>query len=61
MKTSELIKLFGKKGIELVEHGKEHDKYYSPITGKYIRIPRHRSKEIPTGTADRILKDAGLK
>jgi predicted RNA binding protein YcfA (HicA-like mRNA interferase family) len=61
MKTSELIKLFSKKGIELVGHGKEHDKYYSPITGKYVRIPRHRSKEIPTGTADRILKDAGLK
>ncbi|MFQ7528680.1 MAG: hypothetical protein ACLRMN_14720 [Mediterraneibacter gnavus] len=26
-----------------------------------MRIPRHKSKEIPTGTADRILKDVGLK
>lgn len=29
--------------------------------GKDIRIPRHLSKEIPSGTANRILKDAGLK
>ncbi|HJA82059.1 MAG TPA: type II toxin-antitoxin system HicA family toxin [Candidatus Mediterraneibacter intestinipullorum] len=26
-----------------------------------MRIPRHGSREIPTGTANRILKDAGLK
>ena len=29
--------------------------------GKTIRIPRHGSKEIATGTLHRILKDAGLK
>jgi predicted RNA binding protein YcfA (HicA-like mRNA interferase family) len=61
VKTSELLKIFRKNGVTLVSHGREHDKYYSPVTGKYIRVPRHRSKEIPTGTSDRILKDAGLK
>ena len=62
MKVSELIKLLKKsKCCYFVEHGKEHDKWHSTITGKNFRIPRHRSKELPIGTADRILKDAGLK
>ena len=38
-----------------------HEKWYSPITGKEFPIPRHDSKEIATGTLNRILKDAGLK
>ncbi len=61
MKTSELLKILKKGGCFFVEHGKEHDKWHSDITGKDIRIPRHGSKEIPSGTANRILKDAGLK
>lgn len=61
MKTSELIKLLKKNGCFFVEHGKEHDKWYSTKTGRDIRIPRHGSKEIPSGTANRILIDAGLK
>lgn len=61
MKTSELTKMVTKAGCYIVEHGGEHDKWYSPITGKYFRVGRHPSKEIPTGTANRILKDAGLK
>ena len=60
MKASELIKLLKESGCELVEHGKEHDKYYSPVTKQYFRVPRHK-KEIATGTLVRILKDAGLK
>jgi predicted RNA binding protein YcfA (HicA-like mRNA interferase family) len=60
MKTSEVLKLFKRNGIDFVEHGKEHDKYHSATTGKDVRIPRHK-KEIPSGTLRRILKDAGLK
>lgn len=30
------------------------------ITGKQFAVPRHKA-EIPTGTANKILKDAGLK
>ena len=60
MKTSELIKLLKENGCDLVEHGKEHDKYYSPVTRVYFRVPRHK-KEIATGTLNRILKDAGIK
>lgn len=61
MKTQELIKLLKKNGCYFVEHGREHDKWHSDLSGKDIRLPRHGSKEIPTGTVNRILKDAGLK
>ena len=61
MKTSELIKLLRKNHCFLVEHGKEHDKWHSLKTGRDFRLPRHTSKEIPTGTVNRILKDAGLR
>ena len=45
MKVSELIKLLKKSGdCYFVEHGKEHDKWHSNITGKDFRIPRHKSK-----------------
>ena len=60
MKTSELLKLLKKSGITLMRHGKGHDIYYSPITGKQFPVPRHTA-EIKTGTANNILKDAGLK
>ena len=61
MKVSELVKLLKKNDCYLVEHGKEHDKWHSNIAGKNFMIPRYGSKEIATGTANRILKDAGLK
>ena len=61
MKTSELTKLLKKHGCELIEHRGEHDWWYSPDTGNEFAVPRHQSKEIPTGTANRIMKDAGLK
>mgnify|MGYP000244041085 FL=1 len=61
MKVSELTKLLKKNSCYLTEHGKEHDEWYSPITEKYFRVPRHQSKEIPNGTLNRIMKDAGLK
>lgn len=61
MKVSELEKILRKNGCYFVEHGAEHDKWHSDITGRDFRLPRHKSKEIPTGTANRILKDAGLR
>lgn len=61
MKGTELTRLLRKNGCELTEHGKEHDKWHSNITGKDFRVPRHGSKEIATGTVNRILKDAGIK
>lgn len=61
MKTSELKRLLLEGGCRFLQEGKEHEKWFSPLTGKAFRVPRHSSKEIPTGTANRILKDAGLK
>jgi len=61
MKTAELIKVLKSAGCKLIEHGKEHDKWFSPISEKHFRVPRHGSKELPTGTANAILKQAGLK
>lgn len=60
MKRSELLKLLGKYNIELLQHGKRHDIYFSPITGKKFPIPRH-AKEIAEGTLKSIKKDAGLE
>jgi len=61
LKVSELIKKLKKAGCYLTDHGKEHDEWYSPLTNKYFRVPRHGSKELATGTANHILKDAGIK
>jgi len=60
MKKSELLKLFSKNKIKLDHHGKRHDMYYSPITGKIFPVPRHAT-EIAKGTLHSILNDAGLK
>lgn len=60
MKTGELLKKFSANGIVLARHGKNHDMYYSPITGKTFPVPRHAT-EIKTKTLQSIMKDAGLK
>ncbi len=60
MKVSEMMKLLKKAGCYITDHGHSHDKWYSPITGKTFPVPRHPGKELPTGTANSIKKDAGL-
>jgi predicted RNA binding protein YcfA (HicA-like mRNA interferase family) len=61
VKTSELVRKIKASGCRLVEHGREHDKWFSPVTGKFFRVSRHTSKEIANGTAYAILRDAGVK
>ena len=61
MKVSELKKLLRKGGCQHVGEYEGHERWYSPLTGKSFPIPRHNSKEVATGTVNRILKDAGLK
>ncbi len=60
MKTQELLKLLKKNRCELIRNGSRHDIWYSDTTGKQFTVPRHKA-EIPTGTLNNILKDAGLK
>ncbi len=61
MRTSELTKILNKSGCYKVHEGRNHEKWYSPKTNKFFIVPRHASKEVPTGTANNILKAAGLK
>ena len=61
VKISELIKILKKNGCIKSHSGSRHDIWYSPITGKKFTVPRHGAKEIKTGTAESIFKDAGLK
>lgn len=60
MKISELLKIFKQNGITLVEHGKKHDLYYSPITEKTFPVPRHSGMDIGKGLLDAIMKQAGI-
>lgn len=55
-RTAKTIK---EKCCSLIRHGSNHDIWYSSVTGKQFAVPRHK-KEIKTGTAIAILRDAGM-
>lgn len=61
VKYSELIKKLKKAGCTLMKHGTNHDEWYSPITGKKIRVPRHQGKDAKKGIAEAIMRDAGIR
>ena len=61
MKTKELERYLNKNGCYYVDSRKKHDRWYSPITDSIFMVPRHASKEVPDGTLDNILKEAGLR
>ena len=44
MKLSELLKLFSQNNIRLIQHGKRHDIYYSPLTNKSSPYPATQRK-----------------
>jgi predicted RNA binding protein YcfA (HicA-like mRNA interferase family) len=60
VRTDELLKLLKKYNVVKIREGGNHSIYYSKITGKSFAVGRH-SKEIPTGTVAKILRDAGIK
>jgi predicted RNA binding protein YcfA (HicA-like mRNA interferase family) len=60
LKTSELIKKLKNAGFIKGREGGRHTIYDNPVTGQSIAVSRH-AKEIPTGTAEKILKQAGIK
>ena len=61
MKVSELVREVKKIGCYKLEEGANHEKWFSPVTGKKFYIPRHYSKELKRKTEENIRKDAGLK
>lgn len=60
MKYSELTKILKSANCYKKRDGTNHEIWYSENTGKQFSVPRHK-KEIKIGTANKILKDAGLK
>jgi predicted RNA binding protein YcfA (HicA-like mRNA interferase family) len=63
MKSSELYKKFTKAGwIELRQTGShkimKHPNINNPLV---LSVPYHGTKEVPTGIANKLLKQAGLK
>ncbi|MBR6250114.1 MAG: type II toxin-antitoxin system HicA family toxin [Bacteroidales bacterium] len=60
MKYSEFYKLLESHGW-VISKGKRHYKYVKPGVNHFIPVGRHQSQEIPKGTLERMLKDAGLK
>lgn len=61
MKISELKRILKKHKCRFVKNGGSHDRWFSPINGRYFMVPRHDSAEIPNGTKESILKQAGIK
>ena len=61
MRVGEMIRYIKSKGCEFVRHGSDHDIWRNPKTGGTAPIPRHQTKELSTGIANRIMKDLGLK
>ena len=61
MKHSELAKKLRKAKCRKIEEGTNHEKWYSPITNSYFYFPIHNGKEIKKGTAEAIMKEAGIK
>jgi hypothetical protein len=44
-----------KQGAIFVKHGKKHDQYFQPATGKVDQVPRH--PDISEDTAKSIIKN----
>ncbi|MCL2041886.1 MAG: type II toxin-antitoxin system HicA family toxin [Bacteroidales bacterium] len=60
MKISEALRKLKSAGCYFVEHGGGHDCWYSPITKKRFRVPRHLSHELAKGTKGDIEKLSGI-
>lgn len=55
MKRKLLLKKIATRGCILLRHGKKHDLYKNPSTGKKQPVPRH--SEIDEQLAKHILKE----
>lgn len=58
--STNIIKQLKAAGWKHVSTRGSHHKYRHPITGKSVIVP-HPKKDLPLGTAESILKHAGLK
>ncbi|WP_211474481.1 type II toxin-antitoxin system HicA family toxin [Collimonas humicola] len=60
MNSSDLIKQLKAAGWRHISTRGSHHKYRHPVSGKSVVVP-HPKKDLPLGTAESILKQAGLK
>jgi len=60
MRFNELVKLLENAGFQLVRTAKSSGRFYSNGQ-RIVNVHYHGNKEVKTGTANKILKDAGLK
>ena len=61
MTVNEIIKMIRKAGCRKIREGRNHEIWLNPATGVTFPVPRHGGKELPTGNANKILNDAGIK
>lgn len=60
VKFSEFYKLLEAHGWT-IKKGKKHYKYVHPDFDYFIPVGRHKSQEIPNGTLEKMLRQAGIK
>lgn len=58
--SSQVIKLLKQNGFELTRQKGSHQIFYNPTTKRRVTVPFHR-RDLPKGTLNDILKQAGLK
>jgi len=61
MKYSELERKLKKASCCEEDEMNGHPLWYSPITGKYFKMSRHKSQEVAKGTLKSISNDSGIK
>lgn len=62
MTWAALIRKLKEHGFQELRTGKgSHQQFWNPITKTVVTISAHTKKEVGTGLANRILKDAGIK
>ncbi|MEE8640011.1 MAG: type II toxin-antitoxin system HicA family toxin [bacterium] len=59
MKRDEFVRALAAAGCELARHGKKHDIYLNPQTGRKAPVPRHR--ELANSLCEIIKKQLGLR
>ncbi|NLI20759.1 MAG: type II toxin-antitoxin system HicA family toxin [Clostridiales bacterium] len=61
MKVSEMKRILRDGKCYKDWEGANHEMWYSPVSKQHFPVPRHNAQELKKGTAERILKEAGLK
>jgi mRNA interferase HicA len=58
LKRKAFLRELGQAGCSLDRHGKKHDLYLNPVTGRRAPVPRHA--EIKDSLCDLIRRQLGL-